>query len=414
MSRQAASVPLGSVTTWLSGGTPDRANAAFWAGSIPWISAATLKRTRIYDSDQRITESAVRSGSKLAPQGTTLVLVRGMALHREVRAGLAMRPVSFNQDVKALIPRPGLVPQYLTYSLHAQRARILELVSSAGSGTGVLDTGLLKRLPIWLPDSREQERIVRAIEDVDSAVEALERLIAKKQAIKQGMMQQLITGNTRLPGFTGPWHMVRLVEFGQCLRGVGYDPRTDLSPGDRPSTVRLLRANNVQNGNIVLDDLQFVHERRVNPRQLLHRGDIVICMANGSRALVGKSAYFDTSERRLRYTFGAFMGAFRVSNRQCDARFVAELLKSKAFRDWLDIILAGSSINNLRPGDIENFQVAIPSHPEQTALASVFQDAERELDVLRARLVKAKAIKQGMMQELLTGRTCLPVVEAVA
>jgi type I restriction enzyme S subunit len=160
MSRQAASVPVGSVTTWLSGGTPDRANAAYWAGSIPWISAATLKRTRIYDSDQRITETAVRSGSKLAPQGATLVLVRGMALHREVRAGLAMRPVSFNQDVKALIPRPGLVPKYLTYSLHAQRARILELVSSAGSGTGVLDTGLLKRLPIWVPHSHEQEMIV--------------------------------------------------------------------------------------------------------------------------------------------------------------------------------------------------------------------------------------------------------------
>jgi type I restriction enzyme S subunit len=325
-----------------------------------------------------------------------------------------MRPVSFNQDVKALIPRPGLVPQYLTYSLHAQRAHILELVSSAGSGTGVLDTGLLKRLAIWLPDWHEQQTIVHAIEDVDSAVEALERLIAKKQAIKQGMMQQLITGNIRLPGFTGPWHVVRLVEFGQCLRGVGYDPHTDLSPGDKPSTIRLLRANNVQDGVIVLDDLQFVHERRVNLRQVLRHGDIVICMANGSRALVGKSAYFGRPEKRLRYTFGAFMGVFRVSNRQCDARFVAELLKSKAFRDWLDIILAGSSINNLKPGDIENFQVAIPSHAEQTALASVFKDAERELDVLRARLAKAKAVKQGMMQELLNGRTRLPVVEAMA
>lgn len=228
MRRQSTAVPVSAVTTWLSGGTPDRANAAYWAGSIPWISAATLKKARIYDSDQRITESAVRAGSKLAPQGATLVLVRGMALHRGVRAGLAMRPVSFNQDVKALIPRPGLVPQYLTYSLHAQRTRILELVSSAGSGTGVLDTSLLKRLPIWLPDSHEQKRIVQAIDDAQSAVESLERLITKKLAIKQGMMQQLLTGKIRLPGFTEPWKRVSIGDIASISRGAS--PRPIASP----------------------------------------------------------------------------------------------------------------------------------------------------------------------------------------
>jgi type I restriction enzyme S subunit len=128
-----------------------------------------------------------------------------MALHNEVRAGLAMRPVSFNQDVKALVPRPGLLPEFLTYSLHARRSRILDLVSAAGSGTGVLDTALLKRLPIWVPDLYEQRSIADAIDDAESTVESLERLIAKKQAIKQGMMQQLLTGKTRLPGFTEPW-----------------------------------------------------------------------------------------------------------------------------------------------------------------------------------------------------------------
>jgi len=170
----------------------------------------------------------------------------------------------------------------------------------------------------------------------------------------------------------------------------------------------------VQDGAIVLDDLQFVHERKVDARQVLQRGDIVICMANGSRMLVGKSAFFDGSWLGLRYTFGAFMGVFRVSNRQCDPRFIADLLRSKTFRDWLDIILSGSSINNLRPGDVENFQVAIPSHDEQSAIADLLQDAETEIDVLRGRLVKIKAIKQGMMEELLTGRTRLPVSEAVA
>ena len=93
--------PIGSVTKWLSGGTPDRSRADFWAGSIPWISAFTLKTSEIYSSDQMITQIAVTAGSKMAPKGSTLLLVRGSALHKEIRAGFVVSPVAFNQDVKA-------------------------------------------------------------------------------------------------------------------------------------------------------------------------------------------------------------------------------------------------------------------------------------------------------------------------
>lgn len=191
--------PLGSVTTWLSGGTPNRGNPSYWNGTIPWISAASLKQTWIRDSEQRITEAGVRAGSQLAPEGAALVLVRGMALHREVRIGLAARPVSFNQDVKALIPQPILLPKFLLYSLQARSSQILGLVSSAGSGTGVLDTGLLKRLSIGLPDMAEQRAIAETLTDADDEIETLQRRFEKARATKAGMMQQLLTGRTRLP-----------------------------------------------------------------------------------------------------------------------------------------------------------------------------------------------------------------------
>ena len=233
MSDRVGTVPLGSITTWLSGGTPDRANAAYWSGSIPWISAATLKKTRVYDSDQRITETAVRVGSKLAPMGATLVLVRGMALRHEVRVGLAMLPVSFNQDVKALIPRPGLLPRYLTYSILARQAQILELVSSAGSGTGVLDVDLLKRVQIWRPEPLEQQAIVEAVDDAEASVEVLERLIAKKLAFKLGIAQQLLTGRTRLPGFTEEWDSGPLKEFIPLQRGFDL-PNSQVKTGPYP------------------------------------------------------------------------------------------------------------------------------------------------------------------------------------
>lgn len=122
-----------------------------------------------------------------------------MALHRETRIGMATRPVSFNQDVKALIPKPGVLPEYLVYALQARSAHVLDLVSSAGSGTGVLDTQLLQRLPVWVPNETNQRGIVTVINAVDRNVEALDRLLFKMQAIRQGFMQQLLTGRTRLP-----------------------------------------------------------------------------------------------------------------------------------------------------------------------------------------------------------------------
>jgi type I restriction enzyme S subunit len=405
MSRQAVSVPVGSVTKWLSGGTPDRANAAYWAGSVPWISAATLKKTRIYDSDQRITESAIRAGSKLAPQGATLVLVRGMALHREVRAGLAMRPVSFNQDVKALIPRPGLVPLYLTYSLHAHRARILELVSSAGSGTGVLDTGLLKRLPIWLPDTHEQERIVEAIEDADTAMEALERLIAKKQAIKQGMMQQLLTGRTRLPGYRGNWAWQRLASVLDKLEA-GVSVNSISGPG--PYSV--LKTSCVSGGTFDPSECKTVAPSDLKKVKASPQADSLTISRMNTPTLVGEVGYIETNWPTLFLPDRLWLATKR-SPHLVDMRWLGYVLSSRQYREQLREIATGTSgsMKNISRGSF--LQLSVPSPPveEQIAIARALLDVDVEIRALRARLDKARDIKQGMMQQLLTGRTRLPV-----
>ncbi|MFF0817586.1 restriction endonuclease subunit S [Rhodococcus sp. NPDC003318] len=302
---------------------------------------------------------------------------------------------------------------YLMYSLLGEPIQNeIDSIRTVGAQPK-LALGRIKQFEIPIPMSRsEQSRIAQTLRDTDDLIATLERLIAKKQAIKQGKMQQLLTGRTRLPGFTAPWTVRSLGSVGKCIRGVGYEPGVDLSTVDRPFTVRLLRANNVQDGLIELDGLQYVHERRVRSDQILKRGDIVVCMANGSRALVGKSALFDHSSDP-RYTFGAFMGAFRVIGKEASPIYVAGLLKTHAFRSWLDVILSGSSINNLRPGDVEGFTCPMPSFEEQGAISQVLSDGDTELLSLRSRLAKARAIKTGMMQQLLTGRTRLQV-EAVS
>jgi type I restriction enzyme, S subunit len=165
--------PLGRLATFLSGGTPDRSKAEYWAGDIPWISATTLKNVEVATSDQCVTARAVRAGSRMSPLDATLLLVRGSALHAEIRASLVTAPVCFNQDVKALVPSPQVEPKFLTYSIHANATRLLRLVTSAGNTAGVLDTKVLKAFEIWLPDRARQRQIVTVFDDVNREIDVL-------------------------------------------------------------------------------------------------------------------------------------------------------------------------------------------------------------------------------------------------
>ena len=137
----------------------------------------------------------------MAPIGSVLILVRGSALHNEIRAGLVIEPVSFNQDVKALIPIDILDSRYLTFFILGMKNSLLKLVSSAGNSAGVLDTELVKNFKLYLPSKIEQIAIANVLSDSDALINALEQLIAKKQAIKSAAMQQLLTYCTRLPAF---------------------------------------------------------------------------------------------------------------------------------------------------------------------------------------------------------------------
>ena len=189
---------LGQLVTFLSGGTPSRSNESYWNGDVPWISATSLRTFYIWRSENNVTKEAVAAGSKMAPVGATLLLVRGSALHNEILAGLVTKPVCFNQDVKALLPKTTVFPKFLTFLLHGKASDLLKLVSSAGNTAGVLDTKILKAFEVWLPQRAEQEAISVVLTDMDAEITALEQRRAKTKDLKQAMMQELLTGRIRL------------------------------------------------------------------------------------------------------------------------------------------------------------------------------------------------------------------------
>lgn len=167
---------LGDCGRWLSGGTPSTKNPDFWDGDIPWISGKSLTTHYLRDSDRRVTTLGAANGTRIAPQGSTLMVVRGMSLQTEFRSGIAMRELAFGQDCKAIIPREGVEPRFLANAVRARAPEILGMVDSSSHGTGRLATELIQGLRIGLPPMEEQRAIAEVLGALDDRIEWCARL----------------------------------------------------------------------------------------------------------------------------------------------------------------------------------------------------------------------------------------------
>jgi type I restriction enzyme S subunit len=207
-------------------------------------------------------------------------------------------------------------------------------------------------------------------------------------------MQQLLTGQKRLPGFHGEWEGTTLGEIGECIIGLTYKPENVVEHG-----LLVLRASNIQKGQLTYDD--NVHVNFEVPDHLVTRpGDILICVRNGSRALIGKCAMID--ETATGVTFGAFMSVYRTKH----SRFIFHAFHAHDIQRQIHENI-GATINQITNKVLKSFRVKLPPEDEQTAIAEVLSDMDAELAALTQRRDKTRALKQGMMQELLTGRTRL-------
>lgn len=294
-------------------------------------------------------------------------------------------------------------PRYLGYYINsaAYHNQLLPLMTGT-KVTSVSRAGFASTY-VAIPPKSEQEKIAEALSDVDGLLAAMTKLIEKKRAIKQGAMQQLLTGKKRLAGFTGKWVEKRLEECGKSIRGVGYKPSQAHHEAGVGRTM-LLRSNNVRDNVLNFEDVVFVADECVSEEQRMLCGDILICSANGSRNLVGKSARLN-DDRAV--TFGAFMMVFRP-NETISSGLVCYLLQSDSYRQQIDDILTGSAINNLNAKDVLDLTFYVPpTLAEQKAIAAVLSDMDADIAALEAKRAKYERIKQGMMQELLTGKTRL-------
>jgi type I restriction enzyme, S subunit len=183
---------LGQLVDFQSGGTPSKGNPTFWSGLIPWVSAKDMKNLFLDDTIDHITKIAVQDGAKVAQPGTLLMLTRGMTLLKDIPICILSRPMSFNQDVKALLIKGNVDRRFLAYLMLGYKQRLLSLVDIAGHGTGRLDTDELKAFELSIPQvNDEQQRIADCLASLDDLITAQTQKIDALKTHKKGLMQQL-------------------------------------------------------------------------------------------------------------------------------------------------------------------------------------------------------------------------------
>jgi type I restriction enzyme S subunit len=277
-----------------------------------------------------------------------------------------------------------LNPKYLF--LFAQSKDYWDWIArtSVRSGQPGVNSQEYAQLPIPVPDIAVQNAISDAITDVDDLISALERKMAKKQAIMRGMMQQLLTGRTRLSGFDGAWKTVTYRDLVRIERGEAFK-----AGSTAPGPVPVIAAGR-------------------SPAAFTDRSNRTapVVTISGSGASAGYVAY---------HTVPIFASDCSTisPNPRVDLRFIYYSLLLR--QDRIYQAQVGGAQPHVHAKDVYPLAVEVPPllH-EQRAIAQVLEDVDAEIAALRQRLGKARSIKVGMMQELLTGRTRLPVKEAVA
>lgn len=277
-----------------------------------------------------------------------------------------------------------------------------QVTSRASYTTRALTNGRsLSAALLAKPPKPEQRAIAAALSDVDALLLGLDRLIAKKHDLKQAAMQQLLTGQTRLPGFEGVWEHATLKRAAEISTGINK-PVSEMGRGALYVTVQDLYLGT----SIRAEQLGRIRASAAEiATRSLEPGDIVFGKSSVKREGIGYPSQFLGSTEPV--VFSGFTYRARARAETADSTFLFYALRSTPVRRWLIDNSQSSALTNINQRIADAIPLTLPPLAEQIAIAAVLSDMDAELTALQARRDKTGALKQGMMQELLTGRTRL-------
>lgn len=345
-------------------------------------------------TDEQFAQFRIRNGDVLLNEGQSLELVGRCAIYQDEYP----EPCAIQNALLRFRARSGVSDAFASYLFrHCQQTGVFARIALQTTSVAHLGGSRFERLILPWPTEAEQRAIAEALSDVDALLASLDRLITKKRDLKTAAMQQLLTGKTRLPGFSGEWEVQRLGDVAIFFKGKGLPKSAINESGGEPcihygelftrypETIgEIYSRTDISEGvfRSVANDV-LMPTSDVTPRGLAKASCVTV-----DDVILGGDILVIRANRKL--VFGSFLS--------CLIRYE----ESQVLH-----LVTGSTVYHLYGSDMKNFTFSMPSLPEQTAIAEVLSDMDEELVALEQRRDKTREIKQGMMQELLTGRTRL-------
>lgn len=305
-----------------------------------------------------------------------------------------------NQRIARLITNKSISPDYVAFQLKMP-CFLEQFFDSSKGGTGNqtnLGTQDVAAIYIPLPPTlTEQTAIATALSDVDALLNQLDKLIAKKRDIKQATMQQLLTGKKRLAGFSGEWEVKKLGDVCWYQEGPGLRQWQFTKRG-----MKVINVTNLENGILNLDrtdrHISMNEFSKMYQHFAVDPDDIVMASSGNS---YGKAAI--VRKQDLPLVMNTSVIRFKPL-KNLNYHFLWIFLNSDSFKEQIDLMITGGAQPNFGPFHLNKIELCIPSIEEQTAIATLLTDMDNEISQLQQRRHKTQALKQGMMQQLLTGK----------
>ena len=353
--------PIKDIADFIGGGTPSSANEAYWQGTIPWVSSSDIVEDNINDItiSRYITEEAIsNSATKLCSAPVILIVSRvGVG-----KVALSSKAICTSQDFCNLI-NIKVHPTFLAYSLsQIMKRKSIEVQGTSIKGITSLE---IQKIILHIPSLQEQHKISDLFQLIDKRIAVQSKIIEDLKKLKSAIVEMILCKQGGV--------LLKLGDVGSFIRGLTYSSE-DIAEDINATTV--IRANNLNYGNNVSKkDVVYVNKKPTEI-QILRKGDIVICMANGSSSLVGKNSYYSFDDRQS--TIGAFCGIYRSSQ-----PLVKWLMQSQRYRRLVYQSLQGGNgaIANLNGDDILNMTFYVVEDKKSVSILSALVLIENSIAV---------------------------------
>ena len=396
---------VGRICSITSGNTPRRNNPDSFKGSILWVTSGELKAKYLIDTFEKITEDAAKSSNLyMYEPGTVVIALYGLeAAGVRGTASIIGRKCTISQACMAFTRFSNVLNEYFYY-WYVNNGQVIGLRYAQGTKQQNLSTEIVKALPVDFPDIEEQEKIIEILSLQDKIIELKEKRLAEKQQQKKYLMQQLLTGEKRISGFSNAW---RQMMFSDAFT---FMPTNTLSRenlcDDHGSAL------NIHYGDILI---KYSEVLRVDATHIpyikktveipvsayVKDGDLIIA-DTAEDYTVGKAV-----EIRNLGEMKVVSGLHTILCRPMKGIFapgwLGYYINSPAYHNQLISLICGVKVCSISKREIKKTVLIVPEMKEQMAIVDIFAEIDRELNLLKQDIIQERQKKKALMQLLLTG-----------